>query len=547
MRRAGPLLLLTGGLLVLASLYLPWQQTSRDSGHSLAGEGGTVSGLLNRFATEAVDGWSSAVGEATALFAAALAALAAIALARPTLAARLPLGQCALLTGYFTIAVGAETRSVADQQETSLGGVDLNYTYGAYLGVATAILVLLTAGAMRRNEFAAYHSASRLVAAAVSIGFLVALLLPWARYPPTRLTVLGIALPAAMVAAAFAIRLPVVWSRTDSAAGVERLVISGAAALFTAAGVTSLTFPGRHAYSAWLALGFACGLVALALTDSTGPSTRARPSLHAVSTSVASALFVSSLFLPWQNACYPMGAELGRYSGRCVATNGWGTTVGSAAALLAIAFAAATLAPRRVRVPVVEFAAGLGLLVVTLRFQLVEGANSLVRFEFGYGSTLGFSAATLVTVLAVVRLHPPRVDVSRLRVRLVPIAACVAYLAAIVVPWWDVLPRALPSASLFAPPSWLTIAAMLLAIRLLRLWLRRIGGATGSAEELVLLPLALLALAAVDLVRVGDDGMTWGGGVVVGLCLLLALFGRLEQREGLDNLRIPAILRFERL
>jgi len=118
-----------------------------------------------------------------------------------------------------------------------------------------------------------------------------------------------------------------------------------------------------------------------------------------------------------------------------------------------------------------------------------------------------------------------------------------------VVPWWDVLPRRLQSQSLahFAPISWLTVAGALLAIHLLGSWARRIARPSQSADRLVLLPLALLAIAALDLIRLRDAGITWGGGIVVGLCLLLSLLGRIEQRDGLENFRVPEVLRVDRL
>jgi hypothetical protein len=152
-------------------------------------------------------------------------------------------------------------------------------------------------------------------------------------------------------------------------------------------------------------------------------------------------------------------------------------------------------------------------------------------------------------VLALVRLRPPRFERNRLLVRLAPITACLAYLVIVVLPWWDVLPRRLESQSLvrFSLLSWLTVAGALLAIHLLGSWGRRIAGPSESADRLVLLPLALLALAALDLVRLRDAGINWGGGIVVGLCLLLALLGRIEQREGLENFRVPEVLRVDRL
>jgi len=39
----------------------------------------------------------------------------------------------------------------------------------------------------------------------------------------------------------------------------------------------------------------------------------------------------------------------------------------------------------------------------------------------------------------------------------------------------------------------------------------------------VIVPLALLALAAVDVIQLRDDGVSWGRGIVVGLGLLTGL------------------------
>jgi hypothetical protein len=99
----------------------------------------------------------------------------------------------------------------------------------------------------------------------------------------------------------------------------------------------------------------------------------------------------------------------------------------------------------------------------------------------------------------------------------------------------------------FAPVSWLTVASALLGIHLLGSWLRRSAEGSPSATRLVLLPLALLALAALDLIGSRSTGITWGGGVVVGLCILLALLGRIEAQGGLENMQMPEILRVDRL
>jgi hypothetical protein len=530
-RRIWPvLLLLAGALLLLASLYVPWQK-ARDQGGLLS----SFPQILN------VDGWSTAVGPAAALFALLLAALAAVALARPNLMARLPLGQCALFAGYFGLAVGAQTRSVAHERQL----VHVHFDYGAYLGIAGVIVALLAAGVIRRQELLQYRSAGRLAVLVLVVGFLVALLLPWARFgSSTRLTFLGIAGPAAVVAAVLALCLLVARWRVDSAAGADRLVFSATVALFTGAAVSSITFPASYAYGAWVGLGIAGALVALMLIEGAQVSELTRPGWHALATGVGATLFVTGLFLPWQRVvCYGPGRGLGPLAGHCVSTNAWTTTAGSAAAVLALLLVIATLAPRRLAVSGIELAAGLGLLVATLGFQLSEGEGS--RFE--YGSLIGFTGAALLVALTVARLRAQRIDWSCVPVRLTPLAACAGYLVVVVLPWWDVLPRHSQSVLRFAPLSWLTIVGALVGIRLLHLWVRQITGASGSADLLVILPLALLALAALDLIRLRDGGISWGGGVVVGLCFLLALSGRVEQQQGLQNFRIPEILRVDRL
>jgi hypothetical protein len=524
------LLLLAGALLLLASLYLPWQEF-RGRGDSLTFAG-----------SQSLDGWSTGVGPAAALFALLLATMAAGALARPDLTARLPLGQCALLAGYFGLAVGAETRSVASALQLH----HVHFAYGAYLGIAGVIVALLAAGVLRWRELVQYRAAGQLVALVLVVGFLVALLLPWQRFTWGPPTFLGIANPATVVAAVLALCLLVTWWRVDSAARADRLTFSAAVALFTGGAVSAITFPGSYAYGAWVGLGSAVALVALALIKGARvPLTR--PGSQALAIGAGATLFVTGLFLPWQRACYTPGRGLGPLAGHCVSTNGWTTTVGSAAAVLAIVLVIVTLAPRRLAVSGIELATGLGLLGATLGFQLSEAEGSDVRFEFGYGSTIGFTGAALLVALAVARLRAPRLDWNRVLVRLTPIAACAGYLVVVVLPWWDVLPRHSQSVLRFAPLSWLTIVGALLGIRLLGLWVRQITGTSGSGDLLVILPLALLALAALDLIRLRAGGMTWGSGVVVGLCLVLAVSGRAEQLQGLQNLRVPEILRVDRL
>jgi hypothetical protein len=64
-------------------------------------------------------------------------------------------------------------------------------------------------------------------------------------------------------------------------------------------------------------------------------------------------------------------------------------------------------------------------------------------------------------------------------------------------------------------------------------------------RPLFLVPAVIATLAGLDLARF--ETITWGGGIVLGLCALLALCAFLEQRRGLGELRIPEILRVDRL
>jgi len=63
----------------------------------------------------------------------------------------------------------------------------------------------------------------------------------------------------------------------------------------------------------------------------------------------------------------------------------------------------------------------------------------------------------------------------------------------------------------------------------------------------LLIPLTMLALIALWLIEERSYRVNWGGRIVIAMCLLLVLLGRLEQRGRLENFRIPELLRFDRL
>jgi hypothetical protein len=489
------------------------------------------------------------VGRAAALFALLLVVFAAAAWARPALARRLPLGLCALLAGYFGIAVGVQVRSDAHQQGPA---GSFHYTYGAYVGLAAVIVILVAAVMGRRGEFARFRSASRLVLLLLVAGLLGAFLLTWEHVRLgneiiASFSVPGIASAAAAVAAALAMCLPLAWSR-PGVAPAEGLGLAAAVALFTGAAAVSFPpFYGERAYGVWLALGFAGGLLLLALVDGRRRLSLAEPSWRQLAAAVAGVLFVASLFLPWERQCYAANRGFGPLGGHCLSTNAWTVTLPTAAAaLLALALVVVVLNPRRLRLLVVELAAGFGPLVATIGFSLQEGGGGGFHVEHAYGSTLGFVLAAALAALALLPPRLPALDWRRVAVRLTPIAGCAAYLTIIVLPMWGVSQEPFHTPPIFPPLSWLTIAGALFGIHLLGLWFRGIAGAPGSAD-LVLLPLALLALASVDLINQREEAATWGRVGLVGVCLLLVLLGRIEQREGLETVRMPKALRLDRL
>ena len=203
-----------------------------------------------------------------------------------------------------------------------------------------------------------------------------------------------------------------------------------------------------------------------------------------------------------------------------------------------------------------ELAVGLALLVATAVFLLESKTSTYFRLEFGYGSMVSFVGAALLIALSGLRTRPKMPAWRSITRRATAIAGCVAYLVVLLLPWWKVLPRHTQSALAFAPLSWLTIAGALVGIHLMFLWLRRITDGADNPDWLLGLPLFMLALASIDLIerRNAPDpfdpfeqrhGISWGGGIIVGLCIALAFLGNAERRGGLRQLRLPEVLRID--
>jgi hypothetical protein len=540
MRRAlAPLLLLSAAPLLLVSLYLPWQETPCTSGQGF----GSVQGLLRGFSLGcmSLDGWSSGIGSVAAIVCLAAVAVAAAAL-RSSHARGLPLLGCALSVAYFGLAVGAAVRSGASQQQLTGRGTGLHYAYGAYVGLA-AVLVALLAAVAALPQITGLGSRARVAASGAFLGVLVSLLLPWEQFTlgVVRWRYLGIESPPGVVAAVAALfGLHVMWTQRGV---ISTRVLAGMTALFCGATVAAVAtqFDSRLAYGAWIGLSATAALAFLSLRGGVQLRGFTLNRWSVIAPVATSALFLGALFLPWAKTCVPNNKAFGADAGACMTSSAWWLTAGSASALVAIALAAYFLAARNLGVSVHELAATFAVLVATVGFEITADNNT----DLAYGSIIGFICAASLVALSAARARPRRLALDLAPLPIAGLTACAGYLVLVVLPWWHALqPR---STLTFAPLSWLTILGVVLAVHLMARWVRQMSRSQQATESLVLLPFALLALAAADLVAQRDREINWGGGIVVSLSLLLALLGEVARQGRVRDFRIPEILRVDRL
>ncbi len=542
-RQWSTLVVLAGSLVFLASLYLPWQQATCDT--TPADGSGGILGLLNP-PCRSIDGLNSEVGHAAALVTLLLVAVATAALLRRGLENRLPLGTCALTVAYFAIAVARETESLARQRPAE--SLPFHAHLGTFLGLGAAALTLFAATAPRARELVwdrSPPSLARLSAVACLLG---TFLLPWQSLSHTgepTITFLGIERPAGILAAVCAVFLLAACWETGTRAFARPSLLALLTALLTGAALTANTYPSGRTTAAWAALCIALALFVLGVVGVRVSHALRRPSLPGRAAWFAAAIFAVGLFLPWQQEC---GSDIrAAFSRQCISFNGWTSSEATTAAVLALTLAVVFASSKLSAWPI-EFAVGFGLLVATAGFQLQEyRALGGYRVEFGNGATVSFVGAALLIVVALAGVGPQLPDWMPAPERIAPVAGCVAYLVMLVLPLWNVLPGRVQTGLQFAPLSWLTIAGTIVGIHLLFTWLGPIESSSETTHLLVVLPLFLLALAALDLIDRRAVGITWGGGIVVGLCVLLAVLGNVERHGGLRNLRIPEILRVDRI
>lgn len=527
------LVLLASALTFLASLFLPWQELRAPT------SGTGVYGVLNLFTSgRNVEGWDTTAGVAASLAALALAAVAAIALVRPTAALRARLTPIALTMLY--LAIGAVLVMHADEKVFG-PHLHFHYAYGLFVGLAAAAIAFVGAVALEASAIRRPRPTESLTAL-LGVGLLASTLVPWASpFGPARtLSFPGVALGLVVLLAAGVCVIvgTAPWVRTPLYAAV-------AVALLTGAAIHAI-WPNTVRYGAWIALGFAIALVAVTAAARRDEQL-ARPTFAIGLGAAAGTVLVVSLFLPWERFCNPGGHPYGHGIGSCIGTTGWANgEFGSSTGALALLLILGALAATRFPFPPTEIVLAIATLVAVMGASLGESVG-YPSWTFGYGAYVGFAATGILLFSALSRVPPPRIESRHAIARLVPLAAAFAAFLTIALPLWSVLPDQWKSQAVVLR-DWYAVVGLLLAIHLLRRWLESARRIPFPADELVALPLALLALTALELIQKRGEGMTWGGGILVGLCLFLAFLGWLEPKGRLESIRVPEELwRIDRL
>jgi hypothetical protein len=490
-----PLLVILGCSLAFpASLFLNWA-----SAPVLPIRKGALS-VLNLYSAFSWNGWASLFGQAAAIAAVALALCALVALSRPELEAALPIGGCATALLTLTL-VNAVTLQVFS--DTS-GGLPVHIGAGAYLGGAAALVAFLSSVWVSHDDISEWGVAA--AATLLTIGLVTAYVLLLAADGPGLLSgSYGTAVM--LLIASFGLTF---WFGT--AGPLKRLATAAVILVLVVGGFSVLGTHIHWPYEAWLAIGCAVGLLALAVASNRERPVAALGRADTVALTGASVL-LASLFFNWQGSC-GFGPNQA-----CSVSNGWGIglTGGLAGILVVLLLGFRYLSPE--------------LAVTIAIYVLAAGLAYTAHGSLASGAFVGFAGAALV--LVAVGLQP----MKRVRagVRLIPVAASLAFLAIPVAALSDRL-----STDIEINGSWrlvlLEAAAIVVGLRLIGRWL------SGPALdiELLFLPVALLALTSLDLgQRQHVYSIGWEGWLALALSALLVLLGWLGQRGGLDNFRIP--------
>jgi hypothetical protein len=484
--------------------------------------------LLNLFAggDRSFDGWFSAFGGGAGLLAAGVMVAAATQLAGRPVLSRIPLPTASLALVFFTVMSAAIIWNYA-KFTAAQAHFTAHLAYGTYVGLAGAFVCVVCVLGLPWRELERV-SASGVAGAGLAVGLLLAFLIQQLTLHVTPIRAGG--------GMSFADELAFGGAVTQLAIcvlalfGLPVLLRGGPASVLRAGagGIAVLTaaylMPLRGHYASWpweLWLVLACAIALLVLSLATDGRIRfTRPSIDTGAFVTAGTLLLVSLFLPWQTS------GCSRSSSSCESfptSQGWTVGHGAITGSLTVFLLSGILGYGRT---LREFALGAVIYVLATGLTLAGFTVS-----FAYGAVIGFAGAALLLFFAVRHLRP--IPQTRFLIRVVPLAACVGFLA------FAVGSNAGHSTFEIQSP-WrlfvLTAAATVLTLRLFLRWSER----PRDSEAVVLLPLGLLLLTTLNLIYIRDRGISWEGWVAVFLCLLLAACGWVERyRGGLDRLRLP--------
>ncbi len=507
--------MLAGSLTFLVSLYFGWIHAVFCIPRSVC--------IASHNPSLATNGWND-FGQIAALLAIALATGAVAAMVDQELAKRLPIGWVAVALGIFVLPSVSElwTSAIAEGAFTKYA---VGLAPGAYVGLAGVAVACAGAAAARRGGITGPLRVTAVAGQLVTLTMIASIVLPALNASASSYEMSEFQGSPATFICVFACLSLIAWQgrrpgpRLATAAAIGTLVAGE-------------LLPIRHDYAGWpyefwLLLACSAGLLLLGLVGSRGMRLR-RLSVSELAIVAGSVLLLVSLFLPWQSFCEVL----------CSSQRGWSTTAVAGAFALGL-LVALVWTGRFVR----ELAIGAAIFVFTAGLATALNVAAL-RLGFEYGALLGFVGAALLLAFGVGRSRP--ILNKRVLVRLVPVLAALALLSFEVAPNVATYGDVLSNSKLFAIQSpflqldSLGAAAILLTVRLLLRWFDR-----RRDTEVVLLPLALLALTALALIQeattpttigflgfVYKQGVSWEAWVAVFLCLLLVACGRVERNGG---------------
>lgn len=523
-----------GALTFLVSLYLPWQQVQEQGG--VLSDGGAV-GLLNLlFANASRDGWAADSGYMAALFAVALAIVGVGALARPRLATRLPVAALGIGLAYFAAGLVLQLRADSPRfGPPGIGTFHYPWAYGAYVGAASAGVAALGGLVLLGPELLRPRATLDVVGGVLCAGVFVSFLLPWTRltYGVDSRGAPGLSSTAATIAA-------LVLGASYAAGAVHRrlrLPLAIVTTILAVAAASAIPLGMTRVYGTWVGVALALSLAAFEAFRALPWQLPARPRGWAALRTGAAALLVAALFLPWLEIAFGLG--------EAQVTHGWEEFAGAVAGGLGLLLLAAPAVPLLEDLAL-ELVAAIAFLVSWIG-AIEASVGFPPAFRVSYGMFLGFVATALLVASVLAPLRPARVERRRALACAAPIAASVACLGVVVVGAWEVLPWPTRYEAV-AVLSWFSVAALLLSLYLIRTWIRRLQGRSAGGDELIVVPLVLLVLPALQLIRARHLlEVTLGGWILVGLCLALAAFGWIDRSEASRRLRLPEALRIDRL